>query len=97
MCRRGTKGISHVLPRVSLFSVWFLHSGLPIIFLSLVSVSQLCVLPGGNRDGEKDFWGQEVGGMGHAVVLFLSLRDMARRESRRDGGVGACSVFKRWQ
>lgn len=36
----------------------------------------------------------EVGGVGHTVVLFLSLRDMARRESRRDGGVGACSVFK---
>lgn len=36
----------------------------------------------------------EVGGMGHAVVLFLSLGDMARRDSRRDGGVSACVVFK---
>lgn len=36
----------------------------------------------------------EVGGVGHAVVLFLSLGDMARRDSRRDGGVSAHSVFK---
>lgn len=28
--------------------------------------------------------------MGHAVVLFLSLGDMARRDSGRDGGVNAC-------
>lgn len=35
--------------------------------------------------------------MGHAVVLFLSLEDMARRDSRRDSGAGACSIFKRWQ
>lgn len=28
--------------------------------------------------------------MGHAVVLFLSLGDMARRDSGRDGGVDAC-------
>lgn len=29
--------------------------------------------------------------MGHAVVLFLSLEDMARRDSGTDGGVDACT------
>lgn len=35
----------------------FLHSGLSVTFLSLVSVSQLYVLPGGNRDGGEGFLG----------------------------------------
>lgn len=35
-------------------------------------------------------WIWEGGGVGHAVVLFLSLGDMARRDSGRDGGVDAC-------
>lgn len=38
-----------------------------------------------------------MGGVGHAVVLFLSLGDMARGDSRRDGGVSARSVLKCWQ
>lgn len=55
MCQRVTKGeVSPVLPRASSFSVCFLHSGQSVMFLSLVSVSQLCVLSGGNRDGGED-------------------------------------------
>lgn len=88
------KGISPILPRVSPFLVWFLHSGLSVSFLSLVSVSQLCILPGGNSAGGGggflEAWILEGGGVGHAVVLFLSLGDMARRDSGRDGGVNAC-------
>lgn len=87
------KGISPILPRVSPFLVCFLHSGLSVSFLSLFSVSQLCILPGGNSVGGDGFlgaWIWEGGGVGHAVVLFLSLGDMARRDSGRDGGVNAC-------
>lgn len=49
------KGISPILPRVSSFSNCFLHSGLFVGFLSLVSVSQLCILPGGNSVGREGF------------------------------------------
>lgn len=87
------KGISPILPRVSSFSVCFSHSGLSVSFLSLVSVSQLCILPGGDSVGREVFlgtWILEGGGVGHAVVLFLSLGDMARRNAGRNGGGGAC-------
>lgn len=63
-----------------------LHSGLSVIFLSLVSVSQLCVLPAENRDEGEGF--PEAGRLqrwGHALVLLLSLGDIVRRNSRRDG------------
>lgn len=51
------KGISPILPRASSFSVCFSHSGLSVSFLSLVSVSQLCILPGGDSVGREVFLG----------------------------------------
>lgn len=57
-------------------------------FLSLLS--QLCVLSGGNGGGGITYGGKralEVGGAGHAGVLFLFLGDMARRDSGADGRV----------
>lgn len=92
--RDRDRGISPILPRVSPSSVCFLHSGLSVGFLSLVSLSQLCILPGGNScwggDGFLGVWILEGGSVGHAVVLFLPLGDVAKRDSGRDGGVNAC-------
>lgn len=90
VCQRGTKGIFSALPKLSSFSVCILHSGLSVIFLSLVAVSQLCVLSGGSGGGGITYGGKralEVGGVGHAGVLFLFLGDVARRDSGADGRV----------
>lgn len=64
-----------------------------LLFLCLSSVSCLGGIEMGGRI-YRSRRGLEVGGVGHAVVLFLSLGDTARRHSRRDGGASACGAFK---